>query len=249
MTRTLLAASCCALALTLPAQALDLKGMSEAERDAFRAEVRAYLLDNPEVIMEAVAVLEQREQQAQVQVDRDLVEINREALFNDGHSWVGGNPDGDITLVEFMDYRCGYCRKAFVDVEQLIELDGNIRLILKEYPVLGEQSERAARFAIATQQIAGQDAYKAVHDGLMTMSGPVNEVTMRRLAEPLGYDADAILAHMDSDDVTAVLDDNHALGRRMHITGTPALVMNDELLRGYVELDVMLQIVDGLRSQ
>ena len=108
-----LAATSLAAVLALPLAAMDLKELSDEERAQFRAEVRAYLLENPEVIMEAIEVLQNREAQAQAQADVDMVSDNAEAIFNDGFSWVGGNPDGDITLVEFLDYRCGYCRKAF----------------------------------------------------------------------------------------------------------------------------------------
>ena len=90
----------------------DAPAMSETERDALRSEIRAYLLDHPEVIFEAVAEYERRQQNAQADMDLALVQINAEDIFRDGHSWVAGNPEGDITLVEFMDYRCGYCRRA-----------------------------------------------------------------------------------------------------------------------------------------
>lgn len=141
MIRTLVTAS--ALALTVAGSATaetDLTSMTDAERAAFGAEVRAYLLENPEVIMEAVAALEQRQAADAANTDRTLVETYSNAIFNDGHSWVGGNPDGDITLVEFLDYRCGYCRKASSEVEQLLETDGNIKFIVKEFPILGEES-------------------------------------------------------------------------------------------------------------
>ena len=107
MTRRFLAIAFCIISLGLSAQAQESQSMSEAERAAFRAEVRAYLLDNPEVIMEAVAVLEQRQSEQQAQGDVAMIKANEADLFNDGVSWVGGNPDGDITLVEFLDYRCG----------------------------------------------------------------------------------------------------------------------------------------------
>ncbi len=243
-----LAALATAAALALPAQALDLNDMSTAERAAFQAEIRAYLLDNPEVIMEAVAVLEQRQAQEQAQADVDLVKANADALFNDGHSWVGGNPEGDITLVEFMDYRCGYCRRAFPEVENLVELDGNIRVIVKEFPILGEQSMLAARFAIATLQQAGDEAYKQVHDALMTFNGDITETSLRRLADGFGFDVDTIIGHMDSDAVTEVIAANHALGQRMNITGTPSFVMQDQMLRGYVPLEAMQQIAADIRG-
>ncbi len=248
MIRSLLSAASASLFLALPAQALDLNAMTDAEREVFRAEVRAYLLENPQVIMEAVAVLEQQEQAAQEQADVDLVKTNADSLFNDGHSWTGGNPDGDITLVEFMDYRCGYCRRAFDEVEQLIAQDGNIRLVIKEFPILGEESELSARFAIATQQLAGDDAYKSVHDALITFKGQVNETSLSRLGDTLGLESDAILAHMDSDAVTDVITVNRNLAQRMQISGTPSFVMEDQMLRGYLPLDGMMEMAAQIRA-
>lgn len=243
-----LAALAMTAAFSLPAQALDLKDMSAAEREAFQAEIRAYLLENPEVIMEAVAVLEQRQAQEQAQADVDLVKANADALFSDDRSWSGGNPEGDITLVEFMDYRCGYCRRAFPEVETLVELDGNIRVIVKEFPILGEQSMLAARFAIATLQKAGDDAYKQVHDALMTFNGDITETALRRLGDGFGLEVETIIGHMDSDAVTDVIAANHALAQRMNISGTPSFVMGDQMLRGYVPLEAMQQIAADIRG-
>ena len=243
-----LAALALGATLAMPAQALDLTSMTDTEREAFHAEIRNYLMENPQVIMEAVAVLEQRQQEQQAQDDIALVKNNSEALFNDASSWVGGNPDGDITLVEFLDYRCGYCKRAFPEVESLVETDGNIRVVVKEFPILGEQSLLAAQFAIATLQTAGDEAYKQVHDALMTFNGDISEPALRRLAEGFGIDADTIMAHMDSDEVAGVIAANHALGQRMNITGTPTFVMDEQMLRGYVPLDVMQQIAAEVRK-
>ena len=109
--KTILIAGIALLGATIT-QAAGLENMTDAEREVFRAEVRAYLLDNPEVILEAIQVLEQREAQEEAQSDLELVRDNYEALTNDGYSWVGGNPDGAITIVEFSDYRCAFCKRA-----------------------------------------------------------------------------------------------------------------------------------------
>ena len=249
MIRSLVAAAALSLPLALPAQALDLDNLTEAERATLHAEIRAYLLENPEVIMEAVAVLEERQAEGQAQADVDLVRANADAIFNDGHSWVGGNPEGDITLVEFMDYRCGYCRRAVDEVNGLLEEDGNIRFIVKEFPILGEDSVLASRFAIATQQVAGDEAYKSVHDALMAYNGTMNETGLTRLADTLGLDANAIVAAMDSDAVSEVIAANHALGQRLRISGTPSFVMEDRMLRGFVPQDAMQQVADEIRTQ
>ncbi len=235
--------------LALPAQAFDLTEMTDAERAAFRTEIRAYLLENPQVIMEAVAILEEREANARAQDDITLVKTNEDDIFNDGHSWVGGNPEGDITLVEFMDYRCGYCRRAFDEVGALLKADGNIRFIIKEFPILGEESVAASRFAIATQQIAGDEAYKAVHDALMAFKGGINETSLSRIADTLGIDATPIIAHMKSDAVSDIIAENHALGQRLSISGTPSFVMADQMLRGYLPAAEMQKIADEIRTQ
>ncbi|MEC9311738.1 MAG: thioredoxin domain-containing protein, partial [Pseudomonadota bacterium] len=153
MIRVTRAAAGAATALALlgaPAQALDLSNMSATEREAFGAQVREYLMENPEVILEAVNLLEQRQAAAEATRDQALVADNLQELENDGYSWVGGNPEGDITLVEFMDYRCGYCRRAAREVAELLAKDGNIRWVVKEFPILGEASVLSSRFAVAT---------------------------------------------------------------------------------------------------
>jgi protein-disulfide isomerase len=246
--RSPLTAALFAMSMALPAQALDLGNLSEADRALLREEIRAYLLDNPEVIMEAVAVLEQRQAEDQAAADIELVRANAEALFNAPADWTGGNPQGDITLVEFMDYRCSYCRRAAPEVEALLSADGNIRLVLKEFPILGEESVAASRFAIATKQVAGDAAYKSVHDALMRYSGAMNEAGFTRLAEALGLDAGPILAEMDSDAVTGVIAANHALAQRLRINGTPAFVMDERMLRGFLPQAQMQAIAAEIRA-
>lgn len=240
-------AFCTALA-TSPVAALDLNAMSEEERALFREEVRAYLMENPEVIMEAVNALEQRQAAAQAQADLDLVAQNAEAIFDDGFSYVGGNPDGDITLVEFMDYRCGFCKRAFGEVEKLLENDGNIRFVVKEFPILGEQSLMASRFALATRLEAGDDAYKAIHDALMEFKGDITKPSLRRLAETLSLDADAIEARMEDEEVTVALRATRDLAQRLQISGTPTFVLEDEMLRGFLPADQLQMIVDDKRG-
>ncbi|MBO9477502.1 thioredoxin domain-containing protein [Shimia sp. R11_0] len=240
-----------ALVLSLTATsalAFDIDSLSEAERSAFRDEVRAYLLDNPEVIMEAVAILEQRREAQQANNDLALVADNKDRLFNDGYSWEGGNPDGDITLVEFIDYRCGYCRKAHDEVAELIETDGNIRFIVKEYPILGEASEQSARYAIAVKQLLGAESYKLAHDALIKMRGDVTAKSLTKLSKGLGFDAEALLAHMNSHEVTTEIRTTRALALDMGITGTPSFVMEDEMLRGYLPLEGMRAIVEEKRG-
>ncbi|MGB5559297.1 MAG: DsbA family protein [Paracoccaceae bacterium] len=237
------------IGLATPVAAFDLTAMSDAERQAFRDEVRSYLLDNPEVLMEAIGVLEKRQAETQVSNDQTLIQANSDALFNDGYSYVGGNLEGDVTMVEFLDYQCGYCKKAHPEVTELIKGDGNIRYIVKEFPILGDASVLAARFAISVKQVAGDEAYAAVHDELMTFRGEISKESLETVATSRGLDADAIMAAMDSDAVTEVISQNHALAQRMQINGTPGFVIGDQMLRGYVPLDGMQQVVAQIRGE
>ncbi len=247
--KTLFGALCATTLLAAPALAFDPAKMSDAEREGFNEAVKTYLLENPEILIEAMSVLEERRVAAEAQNDSAMVQTNAEAIFDDGYSWVGGNPDGDITVVEFMDYRCSYCRKAFEEVEELVSTDGNIRFVLKEFPILGEQSDMASRFAIAVKQIAGDDKYKEVHDKLMAVRGDFTLDSLSRVAKDSGLDADEVIGRMNTEEVTAVIRANHQLAEKMRIMGTPTFAFGDELLRGYLPLDGMRERVEAARAK
>ena len=249
MKRPAKAIAACAIAtitalFAAPTLAFDINAMTEAERDAFGAEVRSYLLTHPEVLVEVINELEARKADAQAEGDRSLVAANADDLYNDGWSFVSGNPDGNLTIVEFLDYRCGYCRKAHPEVARLMASDAGIRRITKEFPILGEQSVMASRFAIAARMVAGDEAYQKISDGFYTsFRGDVSEATLRSFAEGFGLDADAILARMQDAEVTKIIEDNHLLAQRLQIGGTPTFVIGGQLLRGYAPLDTMQAIV------
>lgn len=251
MFKSRLASSLLALTLATSVHAadLDLDNMTDAQRDAFGAQVRAYLLDNPQVIMEAVQVLEARQAEEQAQSDVDLVSANADEIFNDGYSWVGGNPDGDVTIVEFFDYRCGFCRRAHPEVQALLEADGNIRYVAKELPILGENSVASARFALAVREVAGDEAYKEAGDALIALNADMEEPVMRRLADTLGLDADAVIAAMDSEAVSDQLSQTRALAQTLQINGTPSFVMGDQMIRGYLPLEAMQEVIAEERSE
>lgn len=248
MIRAFATAAFLALSATT-APAFDIDAMSEAERDAFRAEIRDYLMENPEVLMEAIAVLEERRAAEAVAQEDMLLEQYRAAIFDDGYSWVGGNPDGDVTIVEFLDYRCGYCKRAHPDVQALLEGDGEIKIIVKEFPILGPESELASRYAIAAKMIQGDAAYSAVHDALMMWQGPVNPGALSRIADTAGIDDhQSVLAMMESDEVSGIIARNRMLAQSLNIKGTPSFIMGENFVRGYVNLEQMQSIVAEIRE-
>lgn len=230
------------------AQGLDLASMSAEDRALFRKEVRDYLMAHPEVLIEAIQVLEERQNAQRGLADRDVIAQNRAALFEDDHSFVGGNPDGDITLVEFLDYRCSFCRRAHPEVAELLARDGNIRWVVKEFPILGAESTLAARFAVSVLNIGGPEAYEKVHDDLMTMRGAVTAPALRQIADTRRLDVERVMAGMDAPEVSAAIDRNLALARDLGIGGTPTFVLHDRFLRGYVPLDQLEQIIEDARG-
>ncbi len=239
-----------ALALAaLPALAFDPAAMTDAERDAFGAAVRAYLLEHPEVLIEVSDALQVKQSAAQATGDAGLIAANADEIFNDGFSFVGGNPEGSVTLVEFLDYRCSYCRKAHKDVAKLLSTDGDIRYVVKEFPILGEESVLASRFAIAALQVAGPEAYAKINAGFYeSFRGDVNEATLSAFATGLGLDPAPILAAMDTPEVTKVIEANHRLAQSLQISGTPTFVLGDQMLRGFVPLDDMRDVVAEIRG-
>lgn len=230
------------------ALAFDIEAMSDEDRAIFRAEIRDYLLENPEVLMEAIAVLEERQAADAAMMDTALIDTNRAAIFNDGYSWVGGNPEGDVVVVEFLDYRCGFCKRAFPAVEELVASDGNVKLIIKEFPILGEQSVLASQYALATKMVGGDDAYKSAHDRLMTHQGNVSEGFLVRMSRDLGLDHDAVTEAMGGQEVANIIRANRALAQTLQIQGTPSFIMGEQFVRGFVELDQMRAIVADIRA-
>lgn len=233
--------------LALPAQAQSIDDMDDAERQAFRAEVRDYLLEHPEVLMEAISVLEERQASEAAARDLQLVARFSDELFAAEHDLIEGNPDGDITIVEFLDYRCSFCRRAAPEVTSLLEEDGNIRLVIKELPILGPESVLASRFALATRYAVDEEAYSIMHEALMVMRADVSEASLVRLANDLGYDGAAIAAQMIDPRIDAVIEANYDLARSLQITGTPTFVLGSQLIRGFLPGSEMAQVIQEER--
>jgi protein-disulfide isomerase len=241
--------TCLFLIFAAPAAfAFDVENMTDQERAAFRNEIRDYLLQNPDILMEAFAVLEDRQLAQDAAAAQQAVADNTDAIFNSDLDWVGGNPDGDIIMVEFLDYQCGFCRRAHPEVNALLQQDGNIRLVVKEFPILGEASVTASRFAIATRLAFGDDAYGHVNDALMTLRGDINETTLARIADDADLDADTIFATMDDPRVDETINTNYALAQSLGISGTPSFVFRDRIIPGYLPASDLLRIVEDIRE-
>jgi len=223
--------------------------LTDADRAVLGDEIRDYLLENPEVFLEIVSILEQRQEEAAASADIAALETNRARIFNDGYSFVAGNPEGDITIVEFIDYQCGYCKRAHPEVASLLSEDGNIRLVQKEFPILGPASEAAARAALAVLENEGGEVYSAFSDRLMSHEGPLNDGIIVAFARESGADTDKMIATATSEAVSQRILQNRALGQALGISGTPTFIVMDEFVRGYLPLAQMREMVEGKRAE
>jgi len=220
----------------------------EGERAALHAEIRAYLLDHPEVLLEVIQKLEDKQKADMAASDQSLVAANAAAIFDDGFSYVAGNPQGGLTLVEFLDYQCGYCRRAYPEIADLLSGDGDIRLIVKEMPILGPGSELAARAALATLITAGPEAYAALHDRLMRLQGPLDDARIDAVLTDQGLDPAAIRGAMHDPEVDRRLAATRGLAETLAISGTPTFVVGDRMLRGYLPPEGMQALVAEART-
>ncbi len=228
--------------------AFDLNDLTSVERETLHKEIRRYILENPDIIFEAADLVRQRELALEIQEDEDLIQSNFNEIFYDNYSYVGGNQDGDITLVEFVDYKCGYCRKASETVRELLETDRNIRFIVKEFPILGEGSVISSKFAIAVKNVGGPEKYKLVHDILMTLTADPSDAYLRRIASELQLNPEQLFIAMESEPILQEISRTRELAKKLQISGTPAFILDKKLLRGFVPLDVLLQVAQSVRD-
>lgn len=233
MTR-LLAAFALICSITTPVAAQSL-----TEGDVKRL-VLETILENPEIVMEAVAILQQREQDAQANAAAEAMVEHSDLLLNDPQAEVFGNPDGDVTIVEFFDYNCHFCRETTPTVTALMESDPNIRLVMREFPILGPGSVEAARVALAARN---QDGYEAFHFALMEMPGQAQTASALKLARELGMDVDQLRADMQLPEIDQHIETSMTLAQALGINGTPSFVVGGTLVPGALPLEQLQQLV------
>ena len=200
------------------------------------------ILENPQIIMQAVAILEQRERERAASGANTV----RLQLEQDPNSPNLGNPDGDVTVIEFFDYNCPYCRKAGQTVQELLASDANVRVIYREWPILGEDSVFASRAALAAR---AQGKYEEFHWALMNGEGRASEASILKLARHLDLDVEKLQADMTSPAVEAHIAQSSALARTLGFTGTPAFIVGDRTAPGMLSTDEMTTMVAEARAE
>ena len=223
--------------------------LDQSRPDDFAERVRMALLERPAMLGEAMRVLQAQqaqEEQRRVEAQREAVRAERQALFADPSDPVRGNPSGDVTIVEFLDARCQFCRRLHGEMQALIESDRNVRVVVKDLPVLGPPSVLAARALLAAHR---QGAHARMLDALMRMEEEINEQSLQSQAIRLGLDWDLLQRDMRDQTIMDRLGRNMDLARRLSITGTPALVVADHVFVGFFDRRSLQDLVTFARSR
>ena len=216
---------------------------AETNKSEVEQIIEEYIMNNPEKILQSVndyqtAGVAERQQQA--------MEANNRKIFENSMTPVIGNPNGDITVVEFFDYNCGYCKKVYGDVIKMTDTDKGVKVLLKEFPILGPTSETAARWALAAHK---QDKYIEFHSRLMQSKSRINEGLLEDVAQDLGLDVEKMRQDAQSEEVGEYIDQNRALAGQLGISGTPGFIFKDEVVPGAISFDEMTRIVAEKRAE
>ncbi|GIL00076.1 MAG: DSBA oxidoreductase [Alphaproteobacteria bacterium] len=238
----LLAAGLLLLLVAPPAAAQENVPADQAE---FEARIRAYLMEHPEVIVEALQELERRQQAATQAKQKQAISDFRDELTGQAGDPVAGNPAGAVTVVEFFDYRCPYCKAVAQDMIDTLTAEGDVRIVFKEFPILGPQSEQAARAALAARL---QDKYLPFHQALMAHKGELDEAALFGIAEEVGLDVARLRTDMDSAEIDETISRNIKLANTLAIGGTPAFVVGETLVPGALDMDTLRKLVAEARE-
>ncbi|TLP48957.1 DsbA family protein [Cohaesibacter sp. CAU 1516] len=216
--------------------------------------VKDYLLENPSVIRDVFGLLraedakrEAADREERAEQAKQALADNKDALLSAEGQVVFGNPDGDVTLVEFLDYNCGYCKQAFSSMIDLLESDKNLRFIVKEWPVLGQPSMEAALVAMAVSE-AAPEKYWDFHKDMMTLRGRANKESALRVAEKLGISRDDLEKRFEDRALLKPIEENYRLAESLQLTGTPGFIIGDEVIPGFVPADVLIGKIKEVRS-
>lgn len=227
--------------------AADTSMFNDAQKRGIEQIMKEYLLQNPQVLIEVQTALEQKMAKDEAERTKTLVAENAKEIYRHPDAPVAGNPDGDITVVEFFDYNCGYCKRGFHNVRELIEKDKNVRVVFKELPILSKDSEDAAKIALAAR---AQGKYWELHQAMIESKGRVTEASALEMAGTLGLDVAKLKADKDSDAVKGELARVEALAKKMNISGTPHFLVGSDAIGGAPEdlLDQLTAKIATLRQ-
>ncbi len=218
---------------------------SDSQRKEMETIIKDYLLANPEILQEMSQTLEQKQKLAEDAQRKSGLVQNAEQIFRDKSDFVAGNPNGKVTMVEFFDYNCGWCKKGFPEVVSLIESDKDLRFVMKEFPIFGEDSEYAARAAIASIK---QGKYWDLHVALFQHEGKIAKDSVDEIASGIGLNMDQLKKDMEDPATQEILVRNRNLAQALAINGTPAFIIDDRLVPGYLPQAELTAAINEVRT-
>jgi protein-disulfide isomerase len=231
-----------------PPTAAQAQAFTGDQRKAIEALIREVLLKNPEIIQDALIELEKRTTTAQAEAQKQALAAETAAIMDPARSAIAGNLKGDVTIVEFFDYNCGYCKRSLEDMRVMMKDDPKLRVVMKDFPVLGPESLEASRVAVAVKNQLKADKYWDFHARLMSTKGRVNGEKALEVAKESGVDITRLRKDMESPEIKATLDETVALGDRLGLTGTPAFIVADEIVFGAVGVEALKAKVAAVRQ-
>lgn len=232
------------MAAPLSAQAAD-AALSDAQKAEVKSLVEQYIKENPEVIIESFKAYQEKQQQDSLKAAQESISKNTNKLTAKGLPGTG-NPDGDITVVEFFDYNCGYCKKVITDIQSILDSDKNVRFVFFDMPILGESSLTAAKWAQAAHK---QGKYFEFHTALMEHRGSIDNSVLESAAKKSGLDVAKLKKDAESDEIAVALENALTLGRDVGVQGTPGFVIGGELFPGYLGEDGLKQAIKDAREK
>ena len=239
-----------AAALALSATPVRAQDFSAPQRTEIEKIIREYLLKHPEVLQEAMAELEKKQAVAEAEKARSAIKNHSEALFNSPRQVTLGNPQGDVTFVEFFDYNCGYCKRALNDMVELMAKDPKLKVVLKEFPVLGQGSVEAAQVAVAVRmQDKTGKKYLEFHQKMLTGRGQADKARAMAVAKEIGLDMARLEKDLKTDEIDKTLQESLKLAEALGLNGTPSYVINNDVVIGAVGLAALGQKIAAARKQ
>ena len=215
------------------------------DEDRIKELVLEAIRENPGIVFEAAQLFEQQQQALQAQAAAQVFDTEKATLENDPNAPVLGNPDGDVTVVEFFDYNCPYCRRVKPEMEALLAADPNVRVVYREWPILGDGSVFAARAALASRN---QGKYEEFHWAMMQLKERAEEASILRTAEDIGLDVAQLRRDMNGPEIEEHIQTSMRLAQSLGFSGTPSFVIGDSLAPGLIQADQMIELVDQARA-
>ena len=233
----------------LSSQELSNPKFDNAKRDEINELIKNYILENPEIIIEAIEIFQKKQSLNAIKKEKEVIKSLSDELYNDSNSYFFGNENSELKIVEFIDYNCGFCKKNHEIIMNILNENNDIKYIIKELPILGESSLLASKFAVTIYLVDGPTIYKKFYDSLMSYNTQLNFEILKKISIKVGSSIKDFNSHINKDRIKNVILKNLNLADKLSIDGTPTFIIEDNVFRGFISFDQLQEIIDSLRKK